>query len=180
MNVQLSVYGLATCPLISVQYYGEIGIGSPPQLFQVIFDTGSSNLWVPSSKCSYFSIACYLHNKYTAEASSTYLVRMAWRCCGSGMGLPSDCCWPCVWIKAEILANQFASIVWHRLNTISLMPARAIHVGGRPRLCHPVWVRRPDGLFVPGLGHAGRPGRQGADLCRGGAGARPELHHGPV
>ncbi|KAL8166318.1 hypothetical protein V2J09_007817 [Rumex salicifolius] len=52
-------------------YYAEIGIGSPPQNFSVIFDIASSNLWVPSSKC-YLSIACYFHPRYKSSKSTTY------------------------------------------------------------------------------------------------------------
>ncbi|XP_043964446.1 nothepsin [Gambusia affinis] len=55
---------------MDAQYYGEISVGTPPQNFSVIFDTGSADLWVPSSYC--VSQACALHRRFKAFESKTF------------------------------------------------------------------------------------------------------------
>lgn len=60
-------------PLINIanyQYSADISLGTPRQPFTVILDTGSSNVWVPSSKC--MAMACTRQRKYNSTASSTY------------------------------------------------------------------------------------------------------------
>ncbi|XP_068410484.1 pepsin A-like [Eschrichtius robustus] len=55
---------------LDMEYFGTIGIGTPAQDFTVIFDTGSSNLWVPSIYCS--SYACTNHHRFNPQESSTF------------------------------------------------------------------------------------------------------------
>ncbi|XP_068150582.1 lysosomal aspartic protease [Drosophila tropicalis] len=56
----------------NTEYYITVGIGTPSQKFRLLIDTGSSNLWVPSSKCPSTVKACAAHQRYNSSASSTY------------------------------------------------------------------------------------------------------------
>ncbi|XP_014274641.1 lysosomal aspartic protease [Halyomorpha halys] len=55
----------------NMDYYGVIGLGTPQQELKVVFDTGSSDLWVPSNHC-WFSWACYNHKYFKDSKSSTF------------------------------------------------------------------------------------------------------------
>ncbi|KAK6589121.1 membrane bound aspartyl with a signal peptide plus transmembrane domain [Cryptosporidium xiaoi] len=53
------------------QYFGKIQIGTPPKEFIVIFDTGSSSVWIPSVECK--QKGCEPHNKYDPTVSSSFV-----------------------------------------------------------------------------------------------------------
>ncbi|XP_075831345.1 pepsin A-5 [Microtus pennsylvanicus] len=57
---------------LDLVYVGVISIGTPPQEFKVVLDTGSAYLWVPSIYCS--SPACANHKVFNPLRSSTFLV----------------------------------------------------------------------------------------------------------
>jgi len=50
-------------------YFGQVAIGSPDQLFSVVFDTGSGNLLVPSTDCD--SQVCKSHRRFSHLNSSS-------------------------------------------------------------------------------------------------------------
>jgi len=52
----------------NAQFFGPIKVGG--QSFQVVFDTGSANLWVPGKACGFFT--CYRHPRYDETKSKTY------------------------------------------------------------------------------------------------------------
>jgi len=61
-------YSLVINDFQDSQYFGNIDIGTPAQTLAVIYDTGSSNLWVSNIKPGFFSS----HSRYDHSASSTY------------------------------------------------------------------------------------------------------------
>uniref|UniRef100_A0A672GDU5 Cathepsin E-like n=1 Tax=Salarias fasciatus TaxID=181472 RepID=A0A672GDU5_SALFA len=56
--------------VFQTEYFGEIRLGTPGQNFSVVLDTGSADLWVPSTYC--VSETCAVHHRFRAFDSSTF------------------------------------------------------------------------------------------------------------
>lgn len=70
-NKKKKVYQIPISEFKNSQYVGYISIGTPFQYLPVIFDTGSSNLLVISSKCK--SNTCKEKPKYQSNLSSSFI-----------------------------------------------------------------------------------------------------------
>jgi len=58
--------------LQNAQYWGNVNVGTPPQTFGMVFDTGSSDFWIPSKECLTKSSNCAAKTAYDKSASSSY------------------------------------------------------------------------------------------------------------
>lgn len=58
--------------LANAQYYGTVQIGTPAQDLLVVFDTGSSDFWVPGKGCPTESMNCSAKKVYDKTASTSY------------------------------------------------------------------------------------------------------------
>ncbi|KAF8934632.1 Type I transmembrane sorting receptor [Dissophora ornata] len=67
--------GTGVTPVIDVgpdnEYYGAVLVGTPGQTIHLNFDTGSADIWFPTSTCT--TDACVAHSRFNTTKSSTYL-----------------------------------------------------------------------------------------------------------
>uniref|UniRef100_A0A1I7RJP5 Peptidase A1 domain-containing protein n=1 Tax=Bursaphelenchus xylophilus TaxID=6326 RepID=A0A1I7RJP5_BURXY len=75
MSHQKKTFGLKLSNYGDVEYYGTIVIGTPPQEYRVVFDTGSTSFWIMSDECRVEKEdgeLCADKNLYFRNESTTY------------------------------------------------------------------------------------------------------------
>ncbi|XP_068611088.1 nothepsin [Brachionichthys hirsutus] len=70
LSLQAGRYSERIYNFLDAQFYGIISLGTPEQNFSVVFDTGSTDLWVPSYYC--VSQACASHQRFRAFDSTSF------------------------------------------------------------------------------------------------------------
>ncbi|XP_078512429.1 pepsin A-like [Lissotriton helveticus] len=102
-------------------YYGTIAIGTPPQAFRVMFDTGSSNLWVPSINCN--SPACRNRWRFDPASSSTFKSNNVQSVLGYGMGSVSGVLGnDTVQVGSLVVTNQAFTLTNAEVNRFARVP----------------------------------------------------------
>ncbi|XP_069495855.1 pepsin A-like [Ambystoma mexicanum] len=102
-------------------YYGTISIGTPPQNFNVIFDSGSANLWVPSTSCT--SSACSNHNEFNPSSSSTFQATSQSLSIGYGTGSMTGVLgYDTVQVGGLTVTNQVFGLAYTEADFFSQMP----------------------------------------------------------
>lgn len=69
-NVTLKQKKVNNYALQLTSFVGKISVGTPPQSFDVVFDTGSSNLWINSDEC--MAPSCLKHRRFKIKNSKTF------------------------------------------------------------------------------------------------------------
>ncbi|XP_069495853.1 pepsin A-like [Ambystoma mexicanum] len=115
---------VATEPMtnyMDTTYYGTISIGTPPQNFNVIFDSGSANLWVPSTSCT--SSACSNHNEFNPSSSSTFQATSQSLSIGYGTGSMTGVLgYDTVQVGGLTVTNQVFGLAYTEADFFSQMP----------------------------------------------------------
>jgi hypothetical protein len=69
-----SAFFIAALPLHNYensQHYGYVSFGSPPQSLPVLFDSGSTQVWVVSKACK--QISCRSHDSFDPWLSESFI-----------------------------------------------------------------------------------------------------------
>ncbi|KAJ7255787.1 acid protease [Mycena haematopus] len=89
-----------------LQWYGDLTVGTPPQKFTVVFDTGSFTLEIPGTACG---AACANQHQFNSPASSTFVDKNSSSVITFGTGVGVD---PVVgdnWqLSLELVADTFS------------------------------------------------------------------------
>jgi len=107
----------------NVQYYGNVHVGTPPQTFSVIFDTGSNLMWLPAENCD-CRTTCkkYLFSKSTTFVNLNKTKNLRYSIGGVNGSVVSDT----VAIAPSLTLNDFNFMMVNKEMNLEVMQADGV------------------------------------------------------